>query len=803
MTSRSTSNVVPFALPDTAQPQRQSADSARLLAECRDRLAHAVATAFAGNLGAASEDLLGMADRATSLEQQQLQFAALELLAKRSQPLLEHFRSAYVTQFDAAMGWLCGGQRRDPARREDAAELSLVATDDFERDLAIGKLSARAACNCTQELIALDRQVAALLRLPRIGQDDNPLYPRAIFTALLQALSDMGEGEHLALVLLQEFERQTAAELPGVYNDLSRHLADSGVLPRLPVGWPRPAPRLEPLAAAGGDPGAGEPAGALPPLAAGPGQRPAPAAPSPQSAERALSADLQAGGDEVFAALARAIQTAAAAQFAQAAAASAPLPMPQPTSVAGALEPGSALGLARLIEALTGLQRGHTDTRGVPGLGSVRIDPERGNVIRQLRGTPLASASAPVDALTIDIVAMLFDAIFSDPDLPATLRAEIARLQIPVLKVALMDRAFFSNRRHPARRLLDVIASSGIGRNDRDEPRLIAKIHTIVDEVVGGFETDIDIFATQVTKLEEFLADEESRAHSRTTPMVDRLAEQDRQERARARAAAEIESRVRGGPVPALVAEFLTRHWRQVLISTFVRGGEQDAPWVDALGTMDDLVWSVVPKQGPAERNRLLTTLPDLLKRLRIGLESVNLNDAWDPFFAQLIRLHVGALHNDLPDGDEDTTGGARGGPTGAPPGTPGDGPAPRGRTPGLLGAPSGIAFRGQAFGTHQGVGPEDRHWELARSLEVGTWVEFESLRGTYKTLRISWVSDLRGVLLFTNRQGENALTLTTTSLADHLRRGRARVLSPTRLTDRAVARLLEESRAEHAKRPD
>ena len=810
MPTRSLSNVVPFGVPDSTQAPRQGADSDRLLAVCRDRLAHGVATAFAGNLGSANDDLLRMADRATSLEQQQLHFAALDFLANRSQGLLEHFRSAFVAQFDSSLVSLRGGRRRD-AHSEDLGELRLVATDDFERDLAIGKLSARAACNCAQQLTGLDRQLASLLRLPRIGQDDNPLYPRAVFTALLRALSDMEVGNHLALLLLQEFERQTSVELPGIYNELNRHLADSGVLPQIPVGLPRPVQRSDPFdaAMAPADQGQG-----IPPPTPEPGRGPVPAAVSQTPFEPARStapyADLPMGGDEVFGQLARAIQAAAAAQFAQPAAPMAPPSMPMPMvmqqpamSMPGGLESGTALGVAQLIEALTGLQRGRVDTRNLPGLGSVRIDPERSNVLQQIRSTPLASWSHPVDALTIDIVAMLFDAIFNDPDLPATLRAEIAKLQIPVLKVALIDKAFFSNKRHPARRLLDAIASSAIGRNDADEPRLIAKIHAIVDEVVAGFETDIDIFATQVKKLEEFLADEESRAQSRTTRVVDKLAERDRQELARSRVGAEIESRIGGGAVPTLVAEFLSRHWRQVLVTAFLRGGEKDAPWVDALGTMDDLLWSVVPKQGSEERNRLLATLPDLLKRLRVGLESVDLNDAWDPFFAELIRLHMGALHKETPNEEPLASTVAPAGPRAAEPQVHSlDESAPTLKTLELVETPGHIEYRAREPESCERVAPADPHLELAQSLEVGAWVELESLRGIRKTLRLSWVSDFRGVFLFTNRQGENALTLAATSLAQHLRQGRARVLSQDRLTDRAVAQLLEQTRAERAKRP-
>ena len=68
--------------------------------------------------------------------------------------------------------------------------------------------------------------------------------------------------------------------------------------------------------------------------------------------------------------------------------------------------------------------RGRADTGDLPGLGPVQIDPVGGQVLQQLRSTPLVSGSNPVDALTIDIVALPFDAIFQDPDLSAALRAE-------------------------------------------------------------------------------------------------------------------------------------------------------------------------------------------------------------------------------------------------------------------------------------------------------------------------------------------------------------------------------------------
>ncbi len=798
--------VLPFAVPDTIPARRPTAESEQLIEVCRDRLAHGLATAFARNLGSANDDLLALADRATSLEQQQLHFAAMDFLSTRGQQLLQQFRATFVAEFDVSMEALRDGRRREAAW-EVPGELSLVATDDFERDLAIGKLSARAACNCAQPLTVLDRQLAFLLNLPRIGQDDNPLYPRAVFTALLQALAEMDVADHLALLLLHEIERQTSVELAGIYGELAQHLADSGVLPELPVGKIGPIQRSDPIvgSATGSAPGS-FPSSMTPDTGGGLAVSPSSGVPGDPNGFAASNGHAGASNEDVFAQLARAIQIAAAAQLV-------PPPgfIPQATPLlAGAAPSHAGSGVTQLVAALTGLQRGRPDAGQLPGLGAVRIDPEQGDVLRQIRSTPLASESQPLDALTIDIVSMLFDAIFNDPDLPATLRAEIARLQIPVLKVALMDKSFFSNKKHPARQLLDAIASSGLGRNQADEPRLTAAIRPIVDDVVAGFETDIEIFSAQLQKLDELLQGEEARARDRTARAADRLAQRERQGLAYARVGAEIESRIRDGAVPGLVADFLSRNWRHVLVAAFAGGGEDGTTWIEDLETMDNLVWSVAPKPSPEERNRLLATIPHLLKKLRAGLESADLQDAWDPFFTQLIRLHVDALHKE-PSADEPPPPTAIDSPVNQPPALlPVPVPTSATATPGLktlelVDMSSEIEYRPQEPPPEPAVpagGSGDRHLQLAQSLAVGAWVEFQSIRGTRKTLRLSWVSDFRGVFLFTNRQGENALTLAATSLADHLREGRARVLSQDRLTDRAVAQVLQRAPLAAAPRP-
>ncbi|WP_295387976.1 DUF1631 domain-containing protein [uncultured Thiodictyon sp.] len=742
MTDQYASSVLPLVVRDPNPAGTVPADVAQLLVYCRDRLVHGLVATFVEHLGTANDDLLGMADRATSVEEQQRYFAAMDVLTNRGLPLMAKFRSGYVEQFDAnVVVWLQGGG--DDMAVDRAAEYA--AADEVGRELA--GLVER---HCAEQLTTLDCHLVARLGVTPVSLDNHPLYPRALFSAMFRACTALDAGAPLALTILQAFERQTAVEFPAIYDAINQYLVDPDTVSPPTIELPETARLGEP----------GEHVLGLPPS----GIR------GPSAADRLAGLPAAAGlEDVVFEQLAGAIAAAANA------------PARRRASGIG-LAPASSLGLGQLIAALTNLQRGRADPRYLSGLGEVVIDPRQSNALQQLRTTPMVACLSSVDALTIDIVATLFEAIFNDQDLSTALRAEVARLQLPILKVALMDKAFFSNRKHPARRLLDLIASAGVGRNEVDAPHLMMRIDEIVTAVAAGFETDIGIFSAQVRRLEGFLADEDARAQVRTTSVVGELAQRERQDLAMTRVATEINVRIARPGLPALVAEFLDHRWRLLLVKTYVRHGDEGAPWSEALATMDDLLWSVVPKRGADERNRLLTALPDLLRRLRVPLESVGQQDAWDAFFSELIKLHMAALHK------------AGASPTWEPaPSTPAAGEHQGLAASELVSAPNSIEYHvtQPRSAPDQSYLSGDRHLRLAQSLGVGTWVEFESFRGTRKTLRINWTSQLRSVYLFTNRQGEGALTLAPESLAEHLRKGTARVLSQAPLTDRAVANLL------------
>ena len=758
------SNVVPFGGRESSLTTAMLDDAVAMLGVCRDRLIDGVSAVFTRHLGRANDELLAMADRATSHSRQQSYFAATQFLSNRGPQLLQQFRTCFVGCFDATLNGLTTSSQ--PQRLELPDELTLVDDKDFEQDLAITKLTTRAAFNCSQQLVPLDRRMVALLRLQGVTQESNPLYPGRLYAGMLRALGQMGLESDAALEVLQAFERHTAPELPRLYAEINRYLAESGILPTMSLKSAHEAAlqggaARSNLAGATLYPGTG--LGQAGPLGYPGGT-----------------------GQDVFSQLMSALQSMAGMSGGAPGWSGGAPQMPQMMSLGGPTPP--SLSRAQLVQALGTLQHGSVDPSHLPGLGAIQIDPYGGNALQQLRATPMAQWSHPMDAMTMDIVAMLFDAMFNDPDLPASLRAEIAKLQIPVLKVALLDKGFFSDRKHPARRLLDAIANSGIGRGHQDEPRLAAKIREIVEQVVQGFDSDVQVFDAQADELAQFLADEERMAQSKATQMVDQLEAGERAEMAPSRAAAEIERRARQPGVPVLIADFLRRSWRLVLADCFARVGEAGAEWQESLRLMDELIWSVAAKTSSQERERLVMMLPEQLKRLRGGLERIGAAGVWDGFFKELIQLHVSALHKDLPT--ELYPQGPR-----------------TSRGEGTL-RESGRTWDSQTLSDSY-FGPDtetslsvpskdveeptsDQYLTLVQRLEVGAWVELQSERGTRNTLRLSWVSDLRRVLLFTNRQGENAMTLAATSLADHLRKGTARLLSQNPLTDRAVAQVLE-----------
>ena len=200
------------------------------------------------------------------------------------------------------------------------------------------------------------------------------------------------------------------------------------------------------------------------------------------------------------------------------------------------------------------------------------------NVLRDLQESPLGQKANQLESMTIEMVAMLFDFIFETQDLPDGIKALLARLQIPVLKAAMLDGAFFARKTHPSRCWSTRSPRPGWAGRRRwaTTIRCTASIDEIVHRILDDFTDNLEIFDELREELEAFLADEEKAAEANiasTTPTKstcttggDRRGRQGR-----------VERRIESYPVPNFLAAFLRQRWSRALEHVYLqaRRGER------------------------------------------------------------------------------------------------------------------------------------------------------------------------------------------------------------------------------------
>ena len=309
---------------------------------------------------------------------------------------------------------------------------------------------------------------------------------------------------------------------------------------------------------------------------------------------------------------------------------------------------------AELIGSLTRLQHGDVAAlpAGMPPIDLAAFTSGTTNMVRELKSSGLGNRVDQTDGVTIDIVAMLFDQIFGDKRVPEALKALIGRLQIPVVKVAVLDKRFFSKKSHPARRMLDTLGEFALGLEDTFDAAspLYQRIEQIIARLLEEFVDNVDIFETLHEELLAVIRDENKRAEDSAREMARKIAYKERLEVGKAMAQLEIKSRAQASRLPQLVQRFLADEWMKLLLLTYARHGQESDAWKSALDTMDHLIWSVTFKPSVEDRRKLAHVLPGLLKRLQVGLQSMGTpEDKRKQFFSKLMRMHTKAMTGAAP----------------------------------------------------------------------------------------------------------------------------------------------------------
>ena len=253
-------------------------------------------------------------------------------------------------------------------------------------------------------------------------------------------------------------------------------------------------------------------------------------------------------------------------------------------------------------------------------------------------------ASTKNEKAIIEIVALMFQAILAEERIPAGIRVWFARLQIPVLRLALAEPDFFSNIDHPARQLIDRMGACAMGfeaANVGDE-RLEREIRRIVQVIEQYPETGRRVFQLVLDEFKKFLA--QFLTEGSSTERVATLAQQVEQKEALAvQYTIELNKMLANLPVHDEVREFLFHIWAEVLATTAVRQGAQSEQALEFKRAAHDLLWAVSAKPSREERAVVLQRLPGLIQTLRQGMLSLGMSQ-------QDQDRHVKALNEAVTD---------------------------------------------------------------------------------------------------------------------------------------------------------
>ncbi len=407
------------------------------------------------------------------------------------------------------------------------------------------------------------------------------------------------------------------------------------------------------------------------------------------------------------------------------------------------------------------------------------------------------AAASPTERATIEVVALMFQSILTEERLPAAIRVWFARLQMPVLRVAVSEPDFFASVSHPARVLIDRMGACVMGfvaQAQHDDDALHREIKRVVQVVEAYPETGRRVFQTVLNEFERFL-DGYFREHNLASREGVSLAQQVEQRETWAiQYTIELRKMLERLPVHDGVRHFLFQVWADVMAHSAVRHGPASETTKTLKQAAGDLIWSASAKTSREERAEVLRRLPPLLKTLRDGMAQAGvalprqdqeiqaLNTALAAAFAarsaalpagvlQEVMASLEALDELLPDLDDVEL------------------------DDDLLRDLSGHDSDGLEVVAQGGSMPTPAMQGWARELQVGAWFTLD-YRGRHEPVQLAWRGLRKQLTLFARPSGP-AVLFQLQRLGAFLQAGLLWPMEEESLTTRATRQALTKLEAD------
>lgn len=725
-------NIVSFGTHHAKGAKDLSPHNKKVIASCRVILTRSLPKCFVF-LGDLDDTLFKLADQAKNNAEQSEYFNVMRLFRIQKSDLQNKFTQLVLNDFDRFFSTSIDASSSNSVSRLDL-ELSLLQDDDLEEEIAITRIATKSNDVFGNDFSQLTQRFAYLIDAKT--KINNPLAAASIATHLKDVISPVTTNLAIKLQAYKQFEQHAISELKSLCLQLNSELIKQQILPNLAQrksSQQRPAPA---------------PAQSLPE------SRTSTSNTSNYNAENEQIASV------IFDQLRSSFNHSSLSNhggFSQ--------------NQSGNNDTFNFADQHSILSALSELQQMPSGQISVTQNGGYQL-PE----VRQLLAGNLqadAQSVSRVDEDTINIIDLLFEFILGDKAIPAPIRVMMARLQIPLLKVAIKDKNFFSSKNHPARRLLNNLAKISTGwQQQRSSQQILIqnKIESVVTTILTEFDTDIGLFEELDIQLKQFIEQQDQSSTVTEQRIVKANEGQEKLIAAEQTVDSVISERLtQHSSLPNVVISLIDDGLKHVLKLRLLQKGAESPEWQSSVKLLEQLIWSVSPKPTASDRKELLQKIPHLIKELRLSLSGASFNQPKIKlYFEQLQACHIRCINGEelQPDALQ------------------------------VVDKQSDVIEIIEPeislpIADVEKIMSDEEAMEKAISLKTGTWLEILEVDSP-RQMKFSWRSNITERCLFVTYHGLKAADFSLTELAALFQYGQARVIEQFEpLMDRALVSMM------------
>jgi len=776
------------------------------------------------------DSLFELSDKAKSDRDRNMYFEAMREIRLKRESIKDTFNNELEHKFSVLLS-----PQAIKEKTKDNNELSLLDQDELEDSLAIDNMIAKARPHFEDELFAISERIKAILNRKTLSEDQNPLDPKSICDSFHNASELLDLDIQVKLIFYKLFDKYVMSNLGYFYSELNEYFIKKGVLVDFKASEERAHQTTQFMAnRIRSNPDAQKEHEELS------------ASLAQQSVDQGLQ-NIPAPEGSLLSLLQQMVAPVSNSNTQP------NIPMVDMNSSGSTSDASSAdqptmtglspaAGNTAYLSALTQLQNTSSPTLAAQPYADPQLfKTELQQQLATFKESNSQHGSA-MDNQVIDIVSMIFDFFFEDDALPNPIKVLIGRLQIPILKVAIIDNSFFNSKKHPARKLLDGISKASLGwaHDDHEEQRLVDKVEDIVETLLNDFDQDINVFETALETFQAFIDREKSQSKEQLEHVInDEQASDEKITHAQEKSQLFISSLIDKHELSFDIVDFLDGIWKSVLYHTLLTQGEDSPHWRNIKRATTTLVWTLIVKEDDKDKKKLFKTLPALLRAISRGLDLIKLNeDGKNDVFQMLVKEHakivklsnknivtrvddktiwpqnntedafakftnslkeketvdfnLGDLDSSLEENKEDTVDEIHS--TETQDVIHNLDELTQSIAKGDIQIDDEIIMDSSPnmHQTHIEVHTQqDDFLEIAQALEIGSWVEFREVGSDVLQGKLSWKSNVTGKSVFVNRHGVKIKNMTSFGLAVELRSGNAKLMESSSVFDRALTSLM------------